>query len=266
MEKQKNKNWYWLSWIIAIILVIITAGSYGYVKHQEDLKTIKIAKQEKIDKKNAQINKKLLKEQETHMRSHIKWNESSETLPYPDISKYKHYKDKNRVWLSVSLKKQRLYVHQGPYTIYTMYAYANKNYQKMDDDQRTPLGMFKIGKNRGTDYYDAPQKYNFKAWMTFTPVGKGSQQYALQSVPVTQNNCEIKHLMKYFGKDKKRKHVLKTNGAIWLTAPDAKWLEKNIPAKTLILIQDSNDKNKPYMVIENYYQQLKLKDKDKSKD
>ncbi|WP_290033125.1 L,D-transpeptidase [Ligilactobacillus cholophilus] len=250
---EKKKRHLWLSWLVAILLVGATVGTYVYVHHLESIKEVKITKQKKIDEKNEKINKKLIKKQKKNMTKPISWDQPSETLPYPDIKKYKNYKTYNRVWLSVDLKAERLYVHQGPYTIYTMYAYANRDYDEMSDNQRTPTGIFKIHKNRGTDYYDAPKGYFYHAWLSFGKHGNSM----IQSVPTTENGGKIKKITDVLGKRYKHKHVVKTNGAIWLSAPDAKWLVENIPAKTIIIIQSQKEKTDPYQTLKKYYEQKK---------
>ena len=143
MEKKKSS---WLAWLVAIVLVAGTVGSYIYIKHEEGIRAVKLAKEKKRDEHDAKINARMMKKQREHLRKPVEWNKPSETLPYPEIAKYRHYSKLNRVWLSFSLAKQRLYVHQGPFTIYTMYAYGNPNYQTMDNRQKTPLGIFKIKK------------------------------------------------------------------------------------------------------------------------
>lgn len=254
---EKKKSCQWLKWLVAIVLVCATAGTYVYIHHLEAVKSVKLAKQKKYDEKAEKVNRKLLKEQKEHMTKPIAWDKPSETLPYPDISKYKHYKTYHRVWLSVNLKKQRLYVHQGPYTLYTMYAYGNRTYEKMQAGQRTPLGLYKIHKNRGTDYYDAPMAYYYHAWLSYGPKG----HLMIQAIPTTQDGEKIKKVTNVLGKRYEKKHVARTNGAIWVSAPDAKWLEENIPAKTLILVQDQKDKNDSYQVIKKYYKQKEIQEK-----
>lgn len=255
--KNKKKNHY-LAWLVAILLVGATVGTYVYVHHLQDIKAVKLAKQKKIDEKNQKTNRKMLKQQAEHLTKPMSWDKPSETLPYPDIKKYKDYKPSDRVWLSVSLKKQRLYVHQGPFTLYTMYAYANPNYENMNDNQRTPLGVYKIYKNRGTSYYDAPSGYYYHAWLSYGNKGKNM----IQSVPTTPDGKELK-VTKVLGKKYKKKHVINTNGAIWVSAPDAKWLSENIPAKTVIVIQDQKDNKDPYRAMKDYLYQMQKEKKAK---
>lgn len=259
MEKKKSS---WLAWIVAIILVAGTVGSYVYIKHEEGIRAVKLAKQKKTDEHNAKINARMVKNQKKHLRKPVEWNKPSETLPYPEIAKYRHYSKLNRVWLSFSIEKQRLYVHQGPFTIYTMYAYGNPNYQTMDNKQKTPLGIFKIKKARGTNYYDAPLNRNYEAWISYSNPGDPyGVESMLQAVPTNKDGKVDKKAAKALGKSFKHKHVEKTNGAIWLTTADAKWLEENIPAKTVLIIQNRNDNSDPYAKLRNHYKFLETQKK-----
>ena len=268
MEKKKSS---WLAWLVAIVLVAGTVGSYVYIKHEEGIRAVKLAKEKKRDEHDAKINVRMMKKQREHLRKPVEWNKPSETLPYPEIAKYRHYSKLNRVWLSFSLAKQRLYVHQGPFTIYTMYAYGNPNYQTMDNRQKTPLGIFKIKKTRGTNYYDAPSARSYAAWISYSNPGDPyGVQSMLQAVPTDKNGKVDKEAVKCLGKSFKHKHVAQTNGAIWLTTSDAEWLEKNIPAKTMLVIQSRSDKGNPYNELKSHYKYLetqkKFNHKNKEKD
>ena len=184
MEKKKSS---WLAWLVAIVLVAGTVGSYVYIKHEEGIRAVKLAKEKRHDEHDAKINARMLKKQREHLRKPVEWNKPSETLPYPEIAKYRHYSKLNRVWLSFSIAKQRLYVHQGPFTIYTMYAYGNPNYQTMDNRQKTPLGIFKIKKARGTNYYDAPSGKKYAAWVSYSiPENHYGIRPMLEAVPTDE--------------------------------------------------------------------------------
>ena len=268
MEKKKSS---WLAWLVAIVLVAGTVGSYVYIKHEEGIRAVKLAKEKKRDEHDAKINARMMKKQWEHLRKPVEWNKPSETLPYPEIAKYRHYSKLNRVWLSFSLAKQRLYVHQGPFTIYTMYAYGNPNYHEMSNRQKTPLGTFKIKKSRGVNYYDAPSGKKYAAWVSYSvPENHYGIQPMLEAVPTDGAGKVDKEAVKCLGKSFKHKHVAQTNGAIWLTTSDAEWLGKNIPAGTMIVIQDKGDKSDPYMALKNYYEyletQAKFDHKNKEKD
>lgn len=257
-----KKKGSWLAWVVAIILVIGTIGSYVYIKHSEGIRAIRLAKQKRRDQRDSQINKKMVHKQMEHLRKPVHWDQPSSTLPYPKIAQYRHYSKLNRVWLSLSLAKQRLYVHQGPFTIYTMYAYGNPNYQVMDNKQKTPLGIFKIENSRGTNYYDAPSERQYAAWLAYhNPYNQYGVQSMLQAVPTNKEGKVNKAALECLGKVFKHKHVSNTNGAIWLTTADAKWLGQNIPAKTMLIIQSRNDQSNPYLALKNHYQYLETQRK-----
>lgn len=257
-----KKKGSWMAWLVAILLVTGTIGSYVYIKHSENIRAVKLAKQKKRDEHDSRINKKLVKKQRDHLRKPVEWNQPSSTLSYPKIAQYRHYSKLNRVWLSFSLSKQRLYVHQGPFTIYTMYAYGNPNYRNMNDKQKTPLGIFKIEKSRGVNYYDAPSGRNYAAWLSYdNPYNPYGVQSMLQAIPTNKNGKVNKSALKCLGKVFKHKHVANTNGAIWLTTADAKWLEQNIPAKTMLVIQSRDDQGNPYLALKDHYQYLETQKK-----
>ena len=46
MEKKKSC---WLAWLVAIVLVAGTVGSYIYIKHEEGIRAVKLAKEKKRD-------------------------------------------------------------------------------------------------------------------------------------------------------------------------------------------------------------------------
>lgn len=60
---------------------------------------------------------------QSNMRTPIDWQKSSETVPYPDLSKVKN------LWVKVSLKGNRTYLYDGSKLIYTMYS-SGGVYQK----------------------------------------------------------------------------------------------------------------------------------------
>ena len=92
----------------------------------------------------------------------------------------------------------------------------------------------------------------------------------LQAVPTNRDGKVDKEAVKCLGKSFKHKYVAQTNGAIWLTTSDAEWLEKNIPAKTMLVIQSRSDKGNPYNELKSHYKYLetqkKFNHKNKEKD
>lgn len=237
----------WLQWGVAIILIGLTAFSALYIHRAEQKNAIKVEKQAKLDKAEVKKKKELLQEQKKHMRAPVAWDKSSETLPYPDVKKaVKSKKLKDKIWLDVSPKNQRVYVRQGPLVLYTMYASIAKNYDKVPDYQRTPNGMFKLQKQRGDSYYDATKGYGAKYWTSFE--GKGA--YRFESVPVDKDGNVIASQAKLLGKKVTKKHNIKAYGSIRLTTEDAKWIMENLPAKTRVYIEDDKPKHDPWVYFE----------------
>ena len=76
---------------------------------------------------------------QSNMRTPIDWQKSSETVPYPDLSKVKN------LWVKVSLKGNRTYLYDGSKLIYTMYS-SGGVYQKDAKTGKmkstTPTGTF----------------------------------------------------------------------------------------------------------------------------
>lgn len=234
-------------WIVAVVMVGLMIGSYIHVHNAEKQNAIKIAKQQKIDKAKEKKIKRLNKQQKQRLVTPIDWTKPSLSGNYPDLSQYKHLKKKSqRIWLEVSPKKQRVYVKQGPYTLYTMYASIGKNYDNgkkpTESYQKTPTGTFKIQKQRGQSYYNAALGYGAKYWTSFD----GHGMYRFESVPVDQNGNFIKAQAKRLGSTKvTRKNNIEAYGCIRLSEPDAKWIMENIKPKTYVVVhgKDSDDDN-----------------------
>lgn len=237
MKKQK-----WLYWIVAIILVFAAGYSVIAVHHAERKNAVKMQSDAKIVSKVDRKKARLIADQKARQRDPIDWNKSSLTGDYPDLSPYRGVKSaKFKVWLDVSVRKQRVYVMVGQYRLYTMYASIGKNYEKTKGYQRTPEGTFKLQKRHGTSYFDATKGYGAKYWTSFD--GKGV--YRFESVPFDHDGHVIKSEAKRLGqRSVTNKHNIKNYGSIRLTVADAKWLQENIWPKTRVVIHDrKTDKN-----------------------
>ena len=122
----------WIHWAVAIILVGLAGYSAVYIHRAEEKNALKVERQAKLDKQEEKRKKELLREQKKHMQTPIDWQKPSETLPYPEVSQaIKAKKLDQKIWLLVSPNKQRVYVRQGPYTLYTMYASIGKNFENV---------------------------------------------------------------------------------------------------------------------------------------
>lgn len=230
----------WLSWAIAIILVGSAGYSAFYVHQAEKKNAVKVERQAKLDRKEKKQQRKLLQEQKKHMRTPISWERSSETLPYPDVSQaLKAKKLDQKIWLLVSPSKQRVYVRQGPYTLYTMYASIGKNFEGVKNYQETPTGEFKLQKERGSEFYDATKGYGAKYWTAF----HGHGAYRFESVPFDQAGQVIESKAQQLGKKVTKKHNVQAYGSIRLSVADAKWIMETLPAKTKVFIEDNEPKH-----------------------
>lgn len=231
------------SWIVAVILVVVTVYAAIHVHKAEQANAIKMEKRAQREKRQKAIQKKLTTQQKKALQDsqNIDWNKPSESLPYPDLSLTKYQntkKHKHRLWIEVSPKKQRVYIRSGKYTIYTMYASIAKNYENHQSDyQKTPEGHEKIEKRRGTEYFDETKGYGAKYWTSF----KGDGVYRFESVPFNKDGKVITKQAKMLGQKVTRKHNVKAYGSIRLTVSDAKWIMENVPAKTKVVIHDKNN-------------------------
>ena len=115
---------------------------------------------------------------------------------------------------------------------------VGKNYRKTKNYQCTPIGHFKIEKRRGVSYYDPTRGYGARYWTAFKDEGL----YRFESVPFDENGKVIKAEAEKLGQKVTKKHNIKAYGSIRLSVPDAQWIEENIPAKTLVVIDSQDDK------------------------
>jgi len=233
MKKQK-----WLYWLVAILFVCEAGYSIVAVHHAEQKNAVKM---EKADKFNSSVDKKnssLKADQKSRQRHPVDWQKPSLSGKYPDLSPYYGVKDKKyKLWLDVSVKKQRVYVMLGKFQMYSMYASIGKNYERTKDFQKTPTGTFSLQKKHGTSYFDATKGYGAKYWTSFN--GKGA--YRFESVPFDKDGQVIESQAKRLGNKRvTEKHNIKNYGSIRLTVADAKWLQENIKPKTRVVIHDKD--------------------------
>ena len=118
-----------------------------------------------------------------------------------------------------------------------------KNYNsKTPNYHVTPVGKFKLEEARGDKFYDATRQLGGLHWTSF----KGKGMYHFQSVPVDENGKVIEKDAKHLGSTKiTKKNNIKAYGSIWLTVPDAEWIQKNLPVGTKVLIygEDASSDN-----------------------
>lgn len=238
----------WMQWSVAAILVLLAGYSIFHVRQAEQKNAVKVERQAKVQKKEDKKVKELKKEQAKNMRVPSAWDQPSERLPYPDVTQAVHSKKKaEKIWLLVSPAKQRVYVRQGPYTLYTMYASLAKNFEGVKDYQETPIGEFKLQKQRGAEYFDATRNYGAKYWTSF----KGNGLYRFESVPFDQAGKVIMSQAELLGKRPTKKKNIKAYGSIRLSVPDAEWIMKNLPANTKVFIEEDKPKHDPWELMKD---------------
>ncbi|WP_416338311.1 L,D-transpeptidase [Limosilactobacillus mucosae] len=163
---------------------------------------------------------------QSNMRTPIDWQKSSETVPYPDLSKVKN------LWVKVSLKGNRTYLYDGSKLIYTMYS-SGGVYQKDAKTGKmkstTPTGTFYVQAERGDSFYNQELGEGANYYVSWLNHG----EYLFHSVPTkadgSYNLKEAAKLGKSTG----------SHGCIRLSVPDAKWMEQNLPEGTKVVIADN---------------------------
>lgn len=164
--------------------------------------------------------------EDSNMRTPIDWQKSSETVPYPDLSKVKN------LWVKVSLKGNRTYLYDGSKLIYTMYS-SGGVYQKDAKTGKmkstTPTGTFYVQAERGDSFYNQELGEGANYYVSWLNHG----EYLFHSVPTkadgSYNLKEAAKLGKSTG----------SHGCIRLSVPDAKWMEQNLPEGTKVVIADN---------------------------
>lgn len=159
----------------------------------------------------------------SHMRTPIDWHKSSETVPYPDLSKV------NDFWIKVSLKKNRTYLYDGKKLIYTMYSSGGmyvKNPQTGKEESMTPTGTYYAQAERGNSFFNQALGEGANYYVSWLNHGT----YLFHSVPTqaggSYNVKEADKLGKSTG----------SHGCIRLSIPDAQWMSSHLPVGTKIKI------------------------------
>jgi hypothetical protein len=128
--------------------------------------------------------------------------------PYPLLDRGE------RVWIRVSLNRQRVEIMDGERKIYTMIASTGLD---SPADNRTPEGTFYIQSERGLSFYSAKVGEGARYWVSWLHHG----EYLFHSVPTDRQGRIIAAEARMLGE--KASH-----GCIRLSLPDAKWIYENI--------------------------------------
>ena len=208
-------------WLLCLV-VIILGGYHMYNNHlKQPAATTKTVATTAKSKATSSSSKS-----QSNMRTPIDWQKSSETVPYPDLSKVKN------LWVKVSLKGNRTYLYDGSKLIYTMYS-SGGVYQKDAKTGKmkstTPTGTFYVQAERGDSFYNQKLGEGANYYVSWLNHG----EYLFHSVPTkadgSYNLKEAAKLGKSTG----------SHGCIRLSVPDAKWMEQNLPEGTKVVIADN---------------------------
>lgn len=208
-------------WLICLI-VIVLGGWYMYGHLNRSSATSSMVSTTAKSKATAKDSSS----EDSNMRTPIDWQKSSETVPYPDLSKVKN------LWVKVSLKGNRTYLYDGSKLIYTMYS-SGGVYQKDAKTGKmkstTPTGTFYVQAERGDSFYNQELGEGANYYVSWLNHG----EYLFHSVPTkadgSYNLKEAAKLGKSTG----------SHGCIRLSVPDAKWMEQNLPEGTKVVIADN---------------------------
>lgn len=215
------KSRHTIYWLLCLV-VIILGGFYMYNNHlKQPATTNKTVATTAKSKATSSSSKS-----QSNMRTPIDWQKSSETVPYPDLSKVKN------LWVKVSLKGNRTYLYDGSKLIYTMYS-SGGVYQKDAKTGKmkstTPTGTFYVQAERGDSFYNQELGEGANYYVSWLNHG----EYLFHSVPTkadgSYNLKEAAKLGKSTG----------SHGCIRLSVPDAKWMEQNLPEGTKVVIADN---------------------------
>ena len=255
MEKERHV----LAWTITVVLILITGISAVVVHRASRENNIQMARQARVQRR---IDRRVARQkrfQERKMHRDIQWNQPSMTIPYPNVSremtrqakvlaqaqkkkgaarqsylsKKLNRDSRHTVWLLVSTKHQRIFVMQGPYPVYTMYASIGKNYHPVARINQTPVGFAHVTRNGG-QFFDPQLNQGTSGWLTYSTKQNRGQ---IKSVPLSQKGQPLKKGLWHFGSTKlSKKHNHRNNGAIYVSVPDAQWLSQNIKPGTQIIV------------------------------
>lgn len=160
-----------------------------------------------------------------HLRTPIDWQKSSETIPYPDLTKVQD------LWIKVNIKDNRVYLYDGHHKIYTMYCSAGvekKDPKTGKMKSATPTGTFHVQQERGDKFFNSAVKVGANYYVSWHDHG----QYLFHSVPTDENGHYIKSEAAKLGKS------TASHGCVRLSVPDAKWMEEHLPVGTKVVVTD----------------------------
>lgn len=208
---------HWIYGIFCVVITIIVVGPELHAASNANSNEATIKSQVKKPARH------VTSQSENHMRTPIDWHKSSETIPYPDLSKVKNF------WVKVDLKNNRTYLYDGSKVIYTMYSTGGiyqKDAKTGQMKSATPTGTFYAQPERGDSFFNQSLKEGANYYVSW----KNHGEYLFHSVPTkadgSYNEKEAAKLGKTQG----------SHGCIRLSIPDARWMQQNLPVGTKIEI------------------------------
>lgn len=135
---------------------------------------------------------------------------------YPTLAKAQ------KIWIDLSVSKQRVYIKDGNTTLYTMVMSSGLN---TSPDDSTPLGTYYVQPERGKWFYSAKVKEGAEYWVSW----KNHGEFLFHSVPMDKDQNVIVSEAKKLG------HPA-SHGCLRLTIPDAKWIYQHIQLGTKVVI------------------------------
>lgn len=165
-------------------------------------------------------------EKQSNMRTPIDWQQSSETIPYPDLANTPNF------WIKVSIKKNRTYLMSDNKVIYTMYSSAGAYHRDETTGKQvsyTPTGTFYIQAERGDTFFNNKLNEGANNWISWLNHG----EYLFHSVPIDANGNYNLTAANKLGKQPD------SHGCIRLSVPDSQWMCQNLKVGTKVVISDN---------------------------
>ncbi|MDH5107323.1 MULTISPECIES: L,D-transpeptidase [Lentilactobacillus] len=199
--------------LYVFLLIIFIASFFTIAQNMLFKKNVKRGQKFNLVKHRSNLSKP----KSSTMRIPINWKKSSENLPYPMIKKY------HKIWIYVSIRKQRMYIINKNKIIYTMYISTGIQ----DRTHATPRGVYHVQSERGKYFYSPSEKEGAYYWVSWLDHGK----YLFHSVPTNKNKTFVKKTIKDLGVRPS------SHGCVHLSLSDSKWIYQNIKYGTKVVIK-----------------------------
>lgn len=214
---------------LALLILIAFLGFGGVWRYQKS-HSQPLSKQDNSSSKalsSSTKSKTTTKTQkQSTMRTPIDWQQSSETVAYPDLATTPDF------WIKVSIKKNRTYLMSGDKVIYTMYSSAGSYHLDQTTGKEvsyTPTGTFYIQAERGDTFFNKALNEGANNWISWLNHG----EYLFHSVPIDANGNYNLTAAAKLGKQPD------SHGCIRLSVPDSQWMCQNLKVGTKVVISDN---------------------------